>query len=284
MDERIRRIVEGPLFAAIEPAAELGVREAVAYSGEGDGGPVLDLYLPRAAAAAPRPAWIFVHGGPLPEAMTAKRPPRKWRFFRDYGALAAAAGRVGVVVDHRYGAIDAIPGSEADIRAAVAWVRAHAVELGIDPERIGLWLYSGAGVHLAPLVANPPPGVRSLAAFYPVVEPEVLAAMGLGPVPEPLRDRARIVDSGAGAAPRVVLVRAGCDRADLNAALDRFAERLVASGATVELATHPNGQHGFEILDDDARTREVIERVVAFLVRGESESEPLPRVVRPAID
>lgn len=284
MDERIRRIVDGPLYAAIEPAAALEVRKGVAYTATDDGGPVLDLYLPRAAAAAPRPAWLLVHGGPLPAAMTAKRPPGSWRFFRDYGALAAAAGRVGIVVGHRYDSIETIPGSEADVRAAVEWVRAQAGELGVDPERLGLWLFSGAGVHLAPLLAAPPPGVRTVVAFYPVVEPEVLTAMGLGPVPERLRDRSPAAVADPRAAPRLFLVRAGRDQPALNAALDGFAARLAAAGATVELATHPSGQHGFEILDDDARTRELVERAAAFLVRGESVTEPLPRVVRPAVD
>jgi acetyl esterase/lipase len=281
MDERIRQIVEGPLVVAVAGGAPAEVRRGVRYTAEGDGGPALDLYLPPAAGAGRRGAWIFVHGGPLPPGMDgALRQPRDWRFFRDYGELAAAAGRVGVVLGHRFAGLEGVERSAADLRAGITWVRAHANELGIDAERLSLWLFSGAGVHLPSLLAAPPAGVHGVVAFYPVVEVAALAAMGMGPAPERAAEPPLVVD--ASRTPRLFVARAGLDHPALNAALDRFVATALSAGLTLELAHHARGHHGFELFDDDARSREIVECALRFLVRGESDDEPAPRVVRPA--
>src|SRR5690348_890205 len=57
----------------------------------------VDLYLPD--ATQPQPAIVFVHGGPLPEPVRPR--PRDWPVYQAYGSMAAAAGLVGVTVDHR---------------------------------------------------------------------------------------------------------------------------------------------------------------------------------------
>ena len=281
MNERIRTIVEGPLVVGVE--AEAGeVRRGVRYTEEGADGPALDLYLPRASAPSGRSAWIFVHGGPLPPGMDgALRQPREWRFFRDYGELAAAVGRVGVVLGHRYASLAAIERSAADLRAGIAWVRGHAEELGVDPDRLALWLFSGAGVHLPRLLAEPPGGVRSVVAFYPAVDAATLAAMGLGLAPAAAAPEAHATFDPS-RAPRLFVARAGLDHPALLAGLDRFLSSGLTSGLTLEIASHAQGHHGFELLDDDERSREIVESALRFLVRGESESEPLPRVARPA--
>jgi hypothetical protein len=36
-------------------------------------------------------------------------------------------------------------------------------------------------------------------------------------------------------------------------------------GASLDLMNHPAGRHGFDILDNDARSREIIRRTLAFL-------------------
>lgn len=41
--------------------------------------------------------------------------------------------------------------------------------------------------------------------------------------------------------------------------------RAAELGASVQLETHPDGRHAFDILDDDDRSREVIEASVEFM-------------------
>jgi acetyl esterase/lipase len=61
------------------------------------------------------------------------------------------------------------------------------------------------------------------------------------------------------------VARAGLDSPWLNAGLDRFVERALAAGATIDLLNHPHGRHAFDVLDDDPRSRQIIRRTLAFL-------------------
>jgi hypothetical protein len=70
---------------------------------------VWDLYDP--VATGPRPAVVFVHGGPVPAGLPVS--PRDWPVYRGYGALAAAAGLVGVTVDHPLHDLKDLPAAHA---------------------------------------------------------------------------------------------------------------------------------------------------------------------------
>jgi hypothetical protein len=47
--------------------------------------------------------------------------------------------------------------------------------------------------------------------------------------------------------------------------VDRFIHEAIARNAALEIITHPGGHHGFDILDDDARSRVIIQRTLFFL-------------------
>lgn len=51
----------------------------------------------------------------------------------------------------------------------------------------------------------------------------------------------------------------------MNAGIDRFVEQALAANACLDVLNHPTGRHGFDILDDNARSREIIARAVEFL-------------------
>jgi acetyl esterase len=110
----------------------------------------LDAYLPAGAPAA-RPAVIYVHGG-------------GWRD----GSLESLAGGVGFAptarrlvragfvvlsVGYRLAPEHPFPAGGNDVSAAVRWVRANAVRLGVAPDRIGL-LGNSAGGTLAAFAAT----------------------------------------------------------------------------------------------------------------------------------
>ena len=44
----------------------------------------------------------------------------------------------------------------------------------------------------------------------------------------------------------------------------RSSSRRWRKGVAIELLNHPDGVHAFDILTDDARTREIIKRAVEF--------------------
>ncbi|HET7451254.1 MAG TPA: esterase, partial [Thermoanaerobaculia bacterium] len=61
------------------------------------------------------------------------------------------------------------------------------------------------------------------------------------------------------------VARAGLDHPFLNASIDRFVAEALAANAEIDVMNHPQGRHGFDILDDDPRSREIIGRTVEFL-------------------
>jgi acetyl esterase/lipase len=103
---------------------------------------LLDVVRPAEASAAPVPAIIYVHGGGWHGGSRADIP----------NDFMARAGYVTLSIDYRLTGVASFPAQIHDVKAAIRWVRANADDLGIDPDRIGLWGHS-AGGHLALLAA-----------------------------------------------------------------------------------------------------------------------------------
>jgi acetyl esterase/lipase len=108
----------------------------------------LDLYLPNGAARTDRPAVVFIHGGGFTGGDKAE--------YRSASVSAdlARAGYVVVSCNYVLGTKTAAgvwPQNIADSRAAVRWVRAHAKELGVNPEKIAV-AGGSAGGYLALMV------------------------------------------------------------------------------------------------------------------------------------
>jgi acetyl esterase/lipase len=102
----------------------------------------LDVYVPDGAAA--RPIIVFWYGGAWE-----KGEKSNYRFV---GAALAEAGYVAVLPDYRLYPEVRFPAFIDDGAAALAWVAAHAREIGGDPRRIYVAGHS-AGAHLAAMLA-----------------------------------------------------------------------------------------------------------------------------------
>lgn len=89
----------------------------------------LDLYMP-AAAGAPRPAIVFVHGGGWRVGVRANFAPMAIRM--------AERGYVTATISYRLAPEAPYPAAIHDVKAAVRWVRAHAADYGVDPDRIAV--------------------------------------------------------------------------------------------------------------------------------------------------
>jgi acetyl esterase/lipase len=113
----------------------------LAYVPNGGERQKLDLYLPATGTNLPLIVWI--HGGGWMEG--SKEKPPGLGFLRHGFALAS----INYLLSQ-----DAIfPAQLIDCKAAVRWLRAHAPETGIDPNRIGVWGAS-AGGHLVALLGT----------------------------------------------------------------------------------------------------------------------------------
>ena len=116
-----------------------------AYAGNDNPRQSLDLLLPRSVSTAtPRPLVVFIHGG-------------GWRngdkqSGRSLVARYVATGKyLGATIGYRLSDEATWPAQIHDCKAAIRWLRAHAGQYGIDPERIGV-MGTSAGGHLVAML------------------------------------------------------------------------------------------------------------------------------------
>jgi acetyl esterase/lipase len=241
------------------------VRRNVVYRTVGETRLELDVYSPPdAAAGGRRPTVILIHGGPVPPGTRAK----DWAVFVSYGRILAASGFTAVSFNHRFHGPGALADAAGDVAAAVAHVRGHAEELGVDPDRIALWAFSGGGPFLSAPLREQWPFVRAVVAYYAALDLQVPppgAASGITDDTRREFSPLRFLAVAGEKTPPLFVARAGRDNPWLNASIDRFVQEALARNAALELMTHPTGQHGFDILDDDDRSREIIGRTLDFL-------------------
>ncbi len=117
----------------------------------------LDLYQPAGVKAAP--GVVMVHGG-------------SWQ-HGDRGDLAslnrylAGRGYVVAAVSYRFAPQWPFPAARDDVREAVAFLKAHAGEYGLDPHRLALLGRSAGGqIALSLAYTGSDPDIRAVVAFY----------------------------------------------------------------------------------------------------------------------
>jgi acetyl esterase/lipase len=222
---------------------EVRVRRDVIYKRDGGTELSMNITAPqRLAGDARLPAVFFVHGGPIPVQMT---PPTQWGVFAAYGELAAACALVGVTFNHRLYALTDYETAQSDVAAAIDYVREHAAELNVDADRIALWYFSGGGPLMTALLRDRAEYVRCLLGFYAYLSPAEHVRNKVSGLP-------------------IFIARAGLDQPAINQSIERFMQEALAGNAQLDLMNHPTGRHGFDILDDNDRSREIIARAVAF--------------------
>jgi acetyl esterase/lipase len=104
----------------------------------------LDLYVPE-KASLPLPVIIWVHGGGWQNGSKDGCPPLRQGFIAQGYAVAS--------LDYRLSGDAVFPAQIEDCKAAIRWLRAHANEYGLNPDRFGVW-GSSAGGHLVALLGT----------------------------------------------------------------------------------------------------------------------------------
>jgi acetyl esterase/lipase len=102
-----------------------------------------DIYLPEARGLSP--AIVYLHGGAWKSGDRTQ--------LQDVAMSLAAKGYVGIAIDYdRTDRGDRFPVALHEAERAVAWLREHVKEYGVDPKRVAV-AGSSAGGELAALVA-----------------------------------------------------------------------------------------------------------------------------------
>lgn len=255
----------------------------------------MDVYEPPAQAARPAPAVLYIHGGGWVMgtrksrgigAMLAAHDAALFSPLRD---RLTARGFVVASIDYRLAPLYRWPAPIEDAKCAVRFLRAHAGELGIDPNRIGAWGAS-AGGNLAALL-----GTAGSAAGFDVGEylsesSQVQAVVDMfGPTnvastddsdafartifwlalghSAALRRSASPVTYVAAGAPPFLIVHGEQDTTIPPRHARQLAERLTAAGTPVTLVMVKGAGHGLNTPGQQPSATDLVGMVTDFFSR-----------------
>lgn len=197
----------------------------------------MDVYRGTGAAAR-APALIFFNW--------AVGAQRENVFYTSWARVAASKGLVAILPDIRFET------AREDFQRLLAHLVEQGDRYGIDREAIAVYAGSGNVSLALPIVQDPAlTTVKAAVMFY-----------GLANVSEFRRDLPMLI------------VRAGLDRPGLNgnqsSGMTGLAARAVAQNAPVTVVNHSFGYHAFEIANDDAGTRDLVDQTLDFVKRATS--------------
>jgi acetyl esterase/lipase len=229
-------------------------------------GRTLDVYRRPDIENQALPAVVFVPGDG-PEEIIADA--KQWGQYVSWGQLVALSGLVAVTTNHRStNGFRDLEGAAQDVDAAVDHLRLNGPDLGIDPERIAIWTCSaGAPFALRTALRDRPAYVRALVALYSIMDLRPGRETISADIPDKvLADFSCSHYLGAGGPfPLMFVARAGNDNAFVNRSIETFVAAAVAAGVEIDYLNHADGQHGFDVRDNDSRSRAIIQRTLDFL-------------------
>ncbi len=218
-----------PRRAFPPPSPDVTANSNVRFGTDGAVPLAMDLYqLPRVVGRT-RPALIFFNRG--------SGADRQWEFYVAWARTVASREMVGIIPDLR-------DGKQAnDFQALVDYLTRHGTELGVDTAAIAVYAASGNVYTALPLLEDPrQTAIKGAVIYY-----------GTAPVTTFRRDLP------------LLYVRAGLDRPDVNREIAELAASALAQNVPVTVLNHTTGYHGFEELNDDDATHDVIARTIEFV-------------------
>ncbi len=263
---------------AIPGMEQVDVQKNITYKTI-DGKPLqIDVYYPIDLQKTPqRPAVTFVHGDAPPEFLKAAKD---WGVYVSYGQLIAASGLIGITFNHRSTeGFTKIHEVASDIDDLISYIRCHAEELHVDRDSICIWVFSAGGPFgLRAAMLDAPKYVRCIVSYYGITDLKTLHDVSMEssdspPLGLPTLTNQDIEEFSAvsllNARPKeivpIFIARAGLDYPPLNASVDQFVREALSLNVSIALVNHPEGQHGFDMLDDNARSREIIKATLEFI-------------------
>ncbi len=252
------------------------VRTNITYKNVDETELQLDLYTP-ADEQETHPAVILIHGdGRGPVFANLKDHGQ----YTSWGRLIAACGLSAITANHRRtNQLHDVVGSANDIDDLITYVLDHSNELGIDADRLCIWMCSmGTPFAMRAALNEAPPYIKAIVCYYGMTELQAYYdALYNDPDNETgIPPEFTIADFDEFSASDLLIrrpdniapifiARAGLDRPELNDALDAFIALALDQNVNLTVINHPTGQHAFDILNDNMRSREIIQATLTFM-------------------
>lgn len=242
-----------------EPALNPGLPYTLSNVAYGtDSAQRLDVYLPAGRSPQATPVMVLVHGGGWSGGNKSEFNP----YIDDFRRRLPGYAYVNINYRLVNGSGVLLPQQEADVAAALRFVKDNAGRYGIDAQRVVL-LGASAGAHLALLQAykHPDTAIRAVVDFF---GPTDLVAMAEKPwhplVPLALQTvlgktyRAAPADYRAASplafvrpqCPPTLILQGGADPVVHPEQSRALADSLEAAGVAHELVLYPGARHGWQ--------------------------------------
>lgn len=210
---------------------------------------VLDMAMPEKPATANRPALVIVHGGGW--ASGSKSVDVYQKMMKDY----AKKGYVTINVEYRLTGEAPFPACIEDVKCAVRWLRAHANDYKVDPNRVGAYGHS-AGAHLALMLGMVPASAGLEGDGGWLDQSSVVNVVAAGSPPTELGRDVPMAKKEwwpigyiGGNHPPLFLIQGGADPVVRPALTEDFVKKMKAAGATVEYLFLEGIGHGAAYAD-----------------------------------
>jgi acetyl esterase/lipase len=264
-----KHIDQLPILYMLPGMERVRVQRGLVYKSIAGEDLTLDVYVPPdLPSGSRRGAVLLVHGGSQPEHVArimSSKPYTSWC------RLLAASGLIAVLFKHRTDeSYTRLPEAASDVDDLLTYVRRYSAVLQINPEALALWTASSGPLPgLRTALREAPSSIRGIVVYYGLMsllnrayftysEEELPLLQDYSPTYHLSRqDPSRIAP--------LFIARAGRDRVFLNDSLDTFINVALQRNIPLTMYNHPRGEHGFDVLTDDARTRAIIRATLAFL-------------------
>lgn len=190
----------------------------------------MDVYYPPDFKGGKLPVVIFVNGVGLMDL-------KDWQVYVDWGKLTAASGMIAITHQSRN------TDTAADVSDLINYVRTNASTLKVDENKIGIWACS-ANVRVGlPMVMNESRKyIRTAVMYYGPMDSQQIRF----DVP-------------------MLVARAGQDVPFINNTIDAFVARAVAQDFPLTFISYADGQHAFDVLDDNIESKQIVQQTLDFL-------------------
>lgn len=226
---------------------------------------LFDVYAPKTVEKNRLlPTVVFIHGdAPVKNLKDAGQ-------YKSLGELVASEGFIGVTFNHStLSNGNSVEEISREVNSLFNHIYDNAETYRIDKNQVVIWAMSaGTPFSLHYALQNPQENIKGIVIYYGLADlTSESKVIGVDISNEnianycPSKLPVEKIDTNI----PVFIARAGLDHPVINKSLDSFINRALRNNMQIDLYNHSTGRHAFDLLDDNQRTHEIIEKTISFI-------------------
>lgn len=259
--EGFKKIVNTPVVYKSSKTSLVKKQTDILYDAK-SGSPSRGMNIYWSDGKASKPLVVLIHGKtPI------KTDPKDWGVYESWGNILAKEGFVCVIFNHSLSKPGkTLDDAASDVNAAIAFVKSQSNRYNIDTTKMALYSFSAGAPLMNYGFLKEDKNVKALICFYGFLDLEGVKLYGEMDSRTNQKFSLTKYLSNPEKFPPIFIAQAGKENnQNLNASINKFLTLASINNAPVTYYNHPAGVHGFDNQNDDNRTKEIIEAMLAFL-------------------